>query len=172
MLVFSPLVAEHARESCRCLGSHGGFITAKTEDGEPVYMASVVYIRSEGLAVPRVVHVEAADNTHRRHVFVLDEVSGEYTSGPRRLWPMRNMPHPLAVLIHRIPTAAIVDHIASFLVDTLPSPVPRYASQDLLRTHTLLAAANIDRWVDLWEGHTRPKQTSWDTRTHKRRRIR
>ena len=167
-LDLSPLVAEHSREMCRGLGSHGGYITRQEKDGPTAYMDGVQYRRSEGISLPRVVHVQTMTTARDDHVFVLDEVAGQYTSGALRLWPLRAMPHPLAMFYRRLPMA-LIDCIAAFVVDTLPSPVPEYAHIDTLRTHVLCASSSPHWWTNRWMGKGRRTQTSWDVRKRRRR---
>lgn len=166
-LDLSPLVAEHSRETCRSLGSHGGCITQAQKDGTIVYMDGVQYRRSEGIALPRVVHVQTT-RARNDHVFVLNEVDGQYTSGALRLWPLRPAPHPLGMLYRRIPVA-LLDLVASFIVDTVPAPNPDYAQIGTLRTHVLCLSDDPKSWINRWTGKTRSPKTSWDQRKRRRR---
>lgn len=166
-LDLSPIVAEHSRELCRNLGSHGGYITRQEKNGTTVYMEGVRYRKSEGIVIPRVVHVQTVAPARDVHVFVLDEVAGQYTSGKHYLWPLREMPHPLSMFYHRLPMA-IVDLIADFVVDILPSPVPDYARIETLRTNLLCTTEYPDWWTDLWDGNLRRTRTSWDKRKRRR----
>lgn len=165
-LLLSPLVAEHSREMCRGLGSHGGCITKVLKDGTHAYMEGVQYRRSEGISMPRVVHVQAT-STKNHHVFVLNEVDGQYTSGKLRLWPLRPISHPLSFFYCRLPMA-IIDFIATFVVDSMPSPIPEYAHFNTLRTHVLCTSDNPDWWEDKWNDRGQCTQTTWDVRKRRR----
>ena len=121
-LDLSPLVAEHSREICRSLGSHGGCITRQQNDGTT---------GARAYSLPR--NSTSRATTRDDHVFFLNEVDGQYNSGTLCLWPLRAMPHPLAMFYRRLPMAIIEFIAAAFVaIDTMmSSPVPE------LRTSTL-----------------------------------
>ena len=163
-LVLSPWIKEYAKESCRALGLHGGCVTDLLDSTRYI---PVKYVRSEGISMPRIVHVQETENIREHRVFTLDEVDGHYKSGNLRLWPLCTMKDPLEDVLRRLPVE-LVGSIASFIEDELPSPVPTYANQNHLKTQVLCNTGDPIMWVKLWVGQSRPKQTSWTQRKSRR----
>jgi hypothetical protein len=144
LLSISPFIAPHAVETCHALSLYGGGVLGPTGD-----VGAVAYRRKEGIYIPRLVHVEYVD-TGAQQVFVLDEVTGEYTHDALRLWPLA--PEAVTrlpdVYLHLGPDVTWV--VEQFLDELLPVRRPGPAHHDQLRQQILWRTADRHAWVAYW----------------------
>jgi hypothetical protein len=145
MLELSPFMAPHADQTCRLLALYGGAVLQT--DG--MLQTSVTYQRREGVALARMVHVEDVQS-RKPYLFVLDEVTGEYTSGELTLWPLVAQPSCLPALSGHLHHPDIERIVNAFLSDVLPSIRPRHAETEHLRRQVLWTAEDPHVWQTYW----------------------
>lgn len=162
-LALSPFIRPHAEETCRLLSLYGGGIVQK--DGS--LRAGVSYVRREGVSIARLIHVEDVES-RKPYVFVLDEVSGTYSSGTHELWPLAPTASPGTILgLSAYLAQPLVDIVADFLQDYLPSRRPAYAECEHLRRHIRWCADDATLWETYWHMGDTEAQASH----HRRRRV-
>ena len=144
-LDISPFIAPYAEEMCQLLSLYGG--AAIDGDGHVKY--AVTYLRKEGVHVPRIVHVQCV-NTAERLLFILNEVTGEYTSNELRLWPLStSTPTHNTQLVNKLGTDMTL-LIEDYLTDILPIRRPGYAYSEHLRRR-IKDTEYGQSWVRYWQ---------------------
>ena len=144
-LDISPFIAPYAEEMCRLLSLYGG---AAIDVGGHVQYA-VTYLRKEGMHVPRIVHVQCVD-TSESLLFILNEVTGEYTSNELRLWPLAP-----SITTYNTPLANklgtdVTLLVEEYLTDILPLRRPVYADSEHLRRQIMYDTEYGQSWVRYW----------------------
>jgi len=146
-LGLSPFIAPYTTRFCRLLEQYGGCVV----DTDGLLQTGVSYVRREGTSLARLIHMEDVE-TRASFLFVLDEVTGGYTSGRVELWPLSCMVAPSLIprIGHHIPIPEIVDIIEDFLSDILPSRRPGYADPLDLRRQLLAQSSEPETWQHYW----------------------
>jgi hypothetical protein len=162
-LPMSPFIVPHAEQTCRLLARYGGGVV-ETKTGSVV--AGVTYVRREGLAMPRIIHMEHIDS-REAYVFVLNEVTGGYSNGPLELWPLAATTTCVPDVYTHLPVRQIGCLVEAYLADVLPSARPVHAALEHLRCQV--------RWIAdvplLWERYWKcaeHKESTRNTRTRRR----
>jgi hypothetical protein len=160
----SPFIAPHAEQTCRLLSLYGGCII-QIQTGTIV--SGVSYVRREGLAIPRIVHVENVDS-RKAYVFMLDEVSGVYSNGHLELWPLAATTTCLPDVYTHLAVRQIGNLVEAYLEDVLPSARPVYAAPEHLRRQVRWVAESPLLWDVYWRC---ADQTAMETKKRLRRRL-
>ena len=147
-LSLSPFIAPYTTRLCRLLAQYGGCVLS----ANGLLQMGVSYVRREGTILARLIHVENVE-TRDSFVFVLNEVTGTYTSGTLELWPLSCPVAPSLVpgIGHFIPLPEVVDIIEEFLSDILPSRRPAYADPRDLRHRLLRQCSEPETWQHYWD---------------------
>ena len=144
-LALSPFIAPYADAFCRALSEAGGVVL----DSAWGITTSMIYRSKEGIAIARIVQMVDV-STGNAQVFMLNEVTGEYTNGNGTLWPLTHIAYHAIqsawVPLHR----AILNIVDDFLTDVLPDPRPRLAHPERLRTLVLCEEIG-DQWATYWK---------------------
>lgn len=160
-MALSPFIAPHATDTCRLLAMYGGAVVGATGTVE----LAVTYVRKEGCHIPRLVHVQEVD-TREPMVFVLDEVTGEYGSHHRRLYPLAPDAPTLLPWVHRCLGEDLGRLVETFLADLLPCPRPAHAHAGHLRRQIRWRADGV-AWQQYWDSASqgrkrgRTRQNIW-----------
>ena len=162
----SLFIAPHAETVCRLLSQYGGCVV--NEDG--TLRTGVTYVRREGTAVARIVHVEDVE-TREAYMFVLNEVTGGYMSGKLELWPLASAGELLPDVHLHLIIPQLAGIVEEFLADMLPSKRPEYADPYHLRRQLMYTAMDPDVWQQYWisaktETVARPARSSRRRRIH------
>jgi len=142
----SPFIGPFAHAVCDLLARFGGAILRS--DG--TVLAGVLYERREGTILPRLLHVlDIQSNTP--YVFVLDEITGNYTTSGLQLWPLAPGSTCLPDVQQHLPIRPVAQIVEDFLSDILPTARPRSADPEHLRRQVQWLADDPQGWVDYWE---------------------
>ena len=144
-LALSPFIAPYTDAFCRALSEAGGVVLNRAGD----ITTSMFYRSKEGITIARIVQMVDVSTRHAQ-VFMLNEVTGEYTNGNGTLWPLTHIAYHTIqsawVPLHR----AILNIVDDFLTDVLPDPRPRLAHPERLRTLVLCEELG-DQWATYWK---------------------
>jgi hypothetical protein len=145
-LSISPFIAPHAEELCHTLALYGGAVV----DADGRFQSAVTYQYKEGVHLPRIVHVQRVD-TRESMLFILDEVTGEYMSHERTLWPLA--PSSLTCLpqVYRRLGTDLTLLVEQFLTDILPIRRPPQADAWHLRRQVMHGTDLPQEWVTYWQ---------------------
>ena len=120
-------------------------------NADGIVRQTMTFVRAEGLYYTRLIHMECVE-TRQQTMFVLEEDTGDYVSGPERLWPLAPSPSATSRL------ASAVAHLGKdlgrlvegFLEEVAPFGRPRHAKYEHLRKQVLWTLKYPDAWEEYW----------------------
>jgi hypothetical protein len=143
----SPFIVPHAEQMCRLLARYGGGIV---EAATGTVVAGVTYVRREGFALPRIIHVEHVDS-REAYVFVLNEVTGGYSNGSLELWPLAATTTCVPDVYTHLPVRQLGCLVEAYLADVLPTARPAHAAFEHLRRQVRWIADVPLLWEKYWQ---------------------